>query len=175
MDDMQIVQTDFTSLEKEVGDLLVQAKATIALAESCTGGLVASMLTDIAGSSDYFIFSAVTYSNETKVRVLGVEQSTLDAHGAVSEETARQMAQGVRQLTGATYGLSTSGVAGPGGGSEEKPVGTVCIGIAGSDFSLGKRHMFSPGDRLYNKRIFARAALEELKSRLILEDQVFLG
>lgn len=169
MVDMQVIQTEGGRLEKEVGLLLVQAKATVALAESCTGGLVASMLTDVAGSSDYFLFSAVTYSNETKIRVLGVEQSTLDAHGAVSEETARQMAQGVRQLTGTTYGVSTSGVAGPGGGSDEKPVGTVCIGIAGPGFCLAKRHVFSCDNRAENKRIFARTALQELRNRLIME------
>lgn len=157
------------TMEQEVGRLLVQAKATIALAESCTGGLMASMLTDVPGSSDYFLFSGVTYSNEAKVRVLGVRQSTLESHGAVSEETAGEMAQGVRRLTQATYGISTSGIAGPGGASPGKPVGTVCIGIAGPGFCTAKRYGFAFNDRTMNKQIFAVTALGELRKQMLMQ------
>jgi nicotinamide-nucleotide amidase len=164
-----VISREGLTMEQEVGRLLVQKKATIALAESCTGGLMASMLTDVPGSSDYFIFSGVTYSNEAKIRVLGVRQSTLESHGAVSEETAGEMAQGVRRLTQATYGISTSGVAGPGGGSPEKPVGTVCIGIAGPGFCTTKRYGFAFNDRTMNKQIFAVTALGALRKRMLMQ------
>ncbi len=103
---------------------------TLACAESCTGGLVAKLVTDIAGSSEVFEGGVVSYSNEVKMKILGVSEKTLAAHGAVSEETAREMALGVRVRLGADIGVSTTGIAGPGGGPPEKPVGTVCFGIA---------------------------------------------
>ncbi len=165
----RVISTQGLKMEAEVGRLLAQAKATIALAESCTGGLMASMLTDVPGSSDYFLFSGVTYSNEAKVQVLGVRQSTLERNGAVSEETAGEMARGVRRLTGATYGISTSGVAGPGGGSPDKPVGTVCIGIAGPGFCKTRRYGFAFNDRTMNKQIFAATALGQLRKRLLMD------
>ena len=114
-----------------IGELLNKQSATLALAESCTGGLLANWLTHVAGSSEYFLFSGVTYANQAKIDVLGVRRSTLEVHGAVHEQTALEMAEGARRVAGATYGLSTSGIAGPDGGSAEKPVGTVCIGLAG--------------------------------------------
>ncbi|MBW2664410.1 MAG: competence/damage-inducible protein A, partial [Deltaproteobacteria bacterium] len=120
--------TDGESMETIVGSLLRRKKATIAIAESCTGGLISNLLTNVPGSSDYFLFSGVTYSNKTKIKVLGVSEATLKKYGAVHEETAKEMADGVRRISGATYGISTSGIAGPGGGTNEKPVGTVCIG-----------------------------------------------
>ncbi len=162
----RVVSTHGLTMEQEVGRLLLETGATIAAAESCTGGLVASMLTDVAGSSGYFLFSGVTYSNDAKVRILGVKASTLASFGAVSEEIAREMAQGVKSLTGATYGVSTSGIAGPGGGSDEKPVGTVCVGVAGPGFSWAKRYVFSFEDRVMNKKMFAAIALEVLRRRL---------
>ena len=164
-----VVSRDGLTMQEEVGRILVQQKATLALAESCTGGLVASLLTDVAGSSDYFLFSGVTYSNEAKVRVLGVSQTTLERYGAVSEETAGEMAEGVRRLTGSTYGVSTSGIAGPGGATSEEPVGTVGIGVAGPGFCATRRYVFSFEDRIMNKQMFALRALGELRDRMLKE------
>ncbi|WP_319408847.1 CinA family nicotinamide mononucleotide deamidase-related protein [uncultured Desulfosarcina sp.] len=154
-------------METVVGRLLLESSATIGLAESCTGGLMASWLTDVAGSSAYFLFSGVTYSNPAKIDVLGVRPETLERYGAVHEETAREMAEGVKRVAGSTYGLSTSGIAGPDGGTEEKPVGTVCVGIAGPDRSFGRRLYFPFGKRLMNKKIFAMAALDILRKELL--------
>ena len=151
----------------EVGKLLLAQKATLAVAESCTGGLVGNWITNSAGSSDYFLLSAVTYANAAKVNVLGVSEQTLTDHGAVHEETARQMAQGVRRVAGTTYGLATTGIAGPGGGSDEKPVGTICMALAAPDETLARRMTFSFGRRLMNKRIFAMAALDTLRRVLL--------
>lgn len=154
------------SMESVVGRLLTAESATLALAESCTGGLVANWLTNVAGSSNYFLFSGVTYSNEAKMKVLGVRQATLEKYGAVHEETAREMAEGARRVAGATYGLSTSGIAGPDGGTPDKPVGTVCIGVATPDRAFGRRLTFRFGKRLMNKKIFAVAALDLLRKEL---------
>ncbi|MGI8650871.1 MAG: competence/damage-inducible protein A [Rubrobacter sp.] len=121
---------DSETLESVAARLLSEKKLTLALAESCTGGLLAKRLTDLPGSSAYFKEGLVTYSNEAKERLLGVSQETLAAYGAVSEETAREMAAGVRKLSGADYGLSVTGVAGPDGGTEKKPVGLVWVGVA---------------------------------------------
>jgi len=162
-----VVSEDGESMQAVVAKLLLEEAATLALAESCTGGLIANWLTHVAGSSGYFLFSGVTYSNQAKIDVLGVDPKTLEGHGAVHEETARQMAEGARKVAGATYGLSTSGIAGPDGGSEDKPVGTVCIGFAAPDRSYGRRLFFPFGKRLMNKKIFAMAALDILRKELI--------
>ncbi|HSO20655.1 MAG TPA: CinA family nicotinamide mononucleotide deamidase-related protein [Desulfosarcina sp.] len=154
------------SMQAVIGAMLVERSATLALAESCTGGLVANWLTDVAGSSAYFLLSAVTYANQAKLDLLGVSRNTLSAHGAVHEKTAREMAEGVRRIAGADYGLSTSGIAGPDGGTADKPVGTVCIGFAGPDRSFGRRLFFPFGKRLMNKKIFAMAALDILRREL---------
>jgi len=118
------------NVEEVLGELLAERGQTLALAESCTGGLLAKRLTDISGSSAYFLEGLVTYANEAKERLLGVPKELLVEHGTVSEEVAGAMAEGVRKLSGADYGLSTTGIAGPGGGSEAKPVGLVYVGIA---------------------------------------------
>ncbi|MFZ2633731.1 MAG: CinA family nicotinamide mononucleotide deamidase-related protein [Desulfosalsimonadaceae bacterium] len=157
------------SMEAVVGDLLVQNSATISVAESCTGGLVAHLLTNVAGSSDYFLFSGVTYANQAKIDLLGVAKETLDTFGAVSVETVRQMAEGVRRMSGATYGLATSGIAGPSGGTPEKPVGTVCIGIASEKGTQAFRFYSPFNERLLNKQIFAIWALDSLRKFLIKE------
>jgi len=154
------------SMEEEIAFLLKKNKATIAVAESCTGGLVSHLLTNIAGSSDYFLFSGVTYSNDAKRIVLGVSEETLQTFGAVSEETVRGMADGVRRISGATYGLATSGIAGPAGGTDQKPVGTVCIGISMPDKTLGYRFNLPFKERLSNKQIFAICALDLLRKEL---------
>jgi nicotinamide-nucleotide amidase len=153
-------------MEAAVGRLLLDKKATLALAESCTGGLIANRLTDVAGSSGYFLFSGVTYSNHAKVKVLGVSPETLRKYGAVHEQTAMEMALGARQAAGADYGLSTTGIAGPDGGSPDKPVGTVCIGLASPDGLKGWRFQLSGGERLRNKTLFAVKALDLLRREL---------
>jgi nicotinamide-nucleotide amidase len=155
------------SMEAEVGYLLCKKQATIAVAESCTGGLISDWLTNVSGSSDYFLFSGITYSNTAKEKILGVSADTIAQFGAVHEETAKEMAQGARRVVGATYGLSTSGVAGPTGGTPDKPVGTVCIGLATPDMVKGVRYQFPYKDRLWNKKIFAMTALNMLRKELI--------
>ncbi len=158
---------DGESMETIVGSLLRREKATIAIAESCTGGLISNLLTNVPGSSDYFLFSGVTYSNKAKIKLLGVSEATLKKYGAVHEETAKEMADGVRRISGATYGISTSGIAGPGGGTNEKPVGTVCIGIATADFVEAYRLNFQFNERLRNKMIFAITAFDLLRRKLL--------
>jgi nicotinamide-nucleotide amidase len=162
-----VISENGESMESVIGTLLSNNSATLALAESCTGGLLANWLTNVAGSSNYFVFSGVTYSNRAKMDVLGVKSQTLERCGAVHEETAREMAEGARRVAGSTYGLSTSGIAGPDGGTEDKPVGTVCVGFSGPDRSFGKRLNFSFGKRLMNKKIFAMAALDILRRELL--------
>jgi len=155
------------SMEAAVSDLLRRNGATLAMAESCTGGLIAHKMTNVSGSSDYFLFSGVTYSNEAKMRVLGVSEKTLKQYGAVSEETAREMAVGARQAADATWGIATTGIAGPDGGTPDKPVGTVCIGIAGPDGVKAKRFVLSFPSRGMNKTVFAVTALDGLRRVLI--------
>ena len=149
-----------------VGQLLLKRGATLAVAESCTGGQIASWLTDVPGSSDYFLFSGVTYSNDSKIAVLGVEPRTLAEHGAVSEATAAEMAAGARRIAGADFGLATSGIAGPSGGTAEKPVGTVCIGLATEKSARASRFQFPYGGRRMKKMIFAMKALDLLRREL---------
>ncbi|MEA2062048.1 MAG: CinA family nicotinamide mononucleotide deamidase-related protein [Thermodesulfobacteriota bacterium] len=163
----RIVSLQGLSMAQEVGRLLSLKNATLGVAESCTGGLIADMLTDTAGSSQYFLLSAVTYSNRAKIDILGVNHKTIEVYGAVHQETAREMAEGAKQISGADYAVSTSGIAGPGGGSAEKPVGTVCIGLAGPGFSRGKHYCFSFTERAMNKKIFAVTALGLLRRALV--------
>lgn len=162
-----IFSRDGLNMEAAVGALLSQTGKTVAVAESCTGGLIANMLTDVAGSSDYFLLSAVTYSNDAKINVLGVDPMTIETHGAVHETTVEEMARGVRDVAGADYGLATSGIAGPGGGTEEKPVGTICIGLAGEDFVLSHRFRYNFDSRAMNKKMFAVKALDLLRRQLM--------
>jgi PncC family amidohydrolase len=153
------------SLEARVGEALRRCGYTLALAESCTGGLIASLITDVPGSSEYLLASLVTYDNRTKVALLGVREETLRDHGAVSEETAREMAAGARKATGADVGLSTTGIAGPGGATPTKPVGLVhfALDVRGE---VTADHIIFPGDRLAVKAAAARHALEMIISRL---------
>jgi nicotinamide-nucleotide amidase len=155
-------------IEERVGDALRASDATVATAESCTGGLIGSLLTDVAGSSDYFDRALATYSYDSKLDLVGVARETLDEHGAVSEPVARQMARGTRDTAGTTWGLSTTGIAGPTGGTDEKPVGTVYVGVAyrgdwgtGDSFTRVERYEFD-GDRLQIKERIARRALVDL-------------
>ncbi len=163
----KILSVNGNSMERVVGDLLVKNKATIAVAESCTGGLISHLFTNVSGSSNFFLFSGVTYSNQSKIKVLGIFPSTLEINGAVHEETAKEMAKGVRRISGATYGLSTTGIAGPDGGTENKPVGTVCIGLSTPAIDYAHRFHFSFFNRLMNKKIFAMTALDLLRKELL--------
>lgn len=163
----KIFSVEGKTMEAVVGQLLLQKGASLALAESCTGGLIANRLTENSGSSNYFLFSGVTYSNAAKVKVLGVSENTLLKYGAVHEKTAAQMAVGAQKIAGATYGLSTTGIAGPGGGTQEKPVGTVCIGLATPEKVITKKYYFSFGQRRMNKRVFAMTAMDLLRRELL--------
>lgn len=161
-----VFSEDGSSMETVVGRLLQKNGATLAVAESCTGGLIAHRLTNVPGSSDYFLLSAVTYANEAKTAVLGVDPDTISRFGAVSKETAAAMAKGVRNLAKATYGLAVSGIAGPGGGTPEKPVGTVCTAVSGPDGTQAHQNCFTFGRRRMNKSIFAMAALNLIRREL---------
>jgi len=163
----KVFALDESSMEAVVGRLLTEQDATVAAAESCTGGLISHLLTNVAGSSRYFLFSGVTYANRAKIDLLGVLPETLERFGAVSEETAREMAMGARRAGGATFGIATSGIAGPDGGTADKPVGTVCIGLATPEGAAGRRFYFPFGERSRNKTIFAMTALELLRRELI--------
>jgi nicotinamide-nucleotide amidase len=152
-------------LEEVVGRLLAGRKATVAVAESCTGGLITHRLTNIAGSSRYVERSFVVYSNTAKQELLGVPEAVLAGHGAVSEPVARLMAEGARRAAATTHGLSVTGIAGPDGGTPEKPVGTVFIAVATPDQTVVKK-IFYPGSREKVKMMTAQSALNML--RLVL-------
>jgi PncC family amidohydrolase len=147
------------SLEEVVGELLLPHGLWLATAESCTGGLIGHLITNVAGSSTYYLGGVTAYSNQAKVRLLGVSQETLAQHGAVSEETVLEMARGVRKAMGADIGISVSGIAGPTGGTPDKPVGTVWIGLS-SARDVYARHFLWSGDRLAVKEQSAQAALK---------------
>jgi len=153
------------TLEEMIAAALTQKKLSIAVAESCTGGLIANRLTDVSGSSIYFDRGLVTYSNEAKISLLGVPADIIEKHGAVSEETARLMAEGVRKLAGTNLGLSSTGIAGPTGGSKEKPVGTVYIALADANETVCRHYRFR-WDRKRNKLVFSETALMMLKNYL---------
>ena len=153
-------------LEEVVVGKLITARKTIAVAESCTGGLIANRITNVSGSSEVFINGLVAYSNESKVRLLGVSDATLEQHGAVSEEVAREMAEGVRARSKTDLALSTTGIAGPAGGTRDKPVGLVYIGFATSKETVVQRHML-----LFNRETFkffaSQIALDLVRRELL--------
>ena len=161
--------TDGRTIDEMVADGLRARGATVAVAESCTGGLVGGRLTALPGSSDYFLGGVVAYANDVKVAALGVEPRLLDRHGAVSAEVATAMAEGARHATGATYGLSTTGVAGPDGGTAEKPVGLVFVGCAGPSGAHAVRQRF-PGDRQSVREWAVARALHLLRETFAGED-----
>jgi nicotinamide-nucleotide amidase len=148
-----------------VAELLRTSGLTLAVAESCSGGLLATRITDIAGASAYFLLGTVTYADSAKIRVLSVPAATLAAHGAVSAETAIAMAKGVRLLAGSDLALATTGIAGPGGGTAEKPVGTVFIAVADAAGCSVVRHCFA-GDREAVRKATVETALQLLAGRL---------
>lgn len=171
-----------TPLEERVAAALRDADAMVAVAESSTGGLLSSMLTDVPGSSAYFERGVVTYANDAKTDLLGVDPTTIDERGAVSAPTARQMARGVRSLAGTTLGVSTTGIAGPGGGTPRTPLGTVYIGLARADDTettggehpsevtvSAERYEFD-GTRHDCKKQFAEQALSDLLSAVDTPD-----
>ena len=162
---LHVISRDEAGLEHEVGRLLLQRGETVAVAESVTGGLVARRLTDVPGSSRYFLGSAVCYSESAKERWAGVARATLDAAGAVSEATVREMASGVRDRLGTNWGLATTGFAGPAAG-EDLPPGVVFIGLCGSDGCVAHR-LTMPGDRTAVRARAAQAALDTLRRGLI--------
>jgi nicotinamide-nucleotide amidase len=153
------------SLAQVVGELLAERKETVAVAESCTGGLLGGEFTNIPGSSRYFLGGIIAYSNEIKERILGVEKQVLQKFGAVSQETATQMSENVRKLFNSTYGISITGIAGPDGGTSEKPVGTVWISLSAPDKSIAKRYQFGD-DRQINRERSVGAALTMLYAYL---------
>ncbi len=146
------------TLASVVGSMLKERGHTLAVAESCTGGLLGSMLTDVHGSSSWFVGGYIPYANEAKVRDLGVRESSLEQFGAVSEQTATELSEAARVKTGATYAISITGIAGPGGGSPEKPVGTVWISVAAPARTVTLCHHFG-SDRRINRERSAGAAL----------------
>ena len=153
---------ELTELSEKLAKLLLANKKMVAVAESCTGGWLAKCLTDIAGSSDWFERGFVSYSNASKQDMLGVSAGTLAEHGAVSEAVVREMAQGVLAHSPADYAVAISGIAGPGGGTPDKPIGTVCFAWAARDgFAEVATRRFD-GDREAVRRQSVRAALERL-------------
>jgi len=150
-----------TSYEYLLGPLLTPRGLRLAVAESCTGGLVSHRITNVPGSSEYFLGGVAAYAYEAKVRLLGVHWETLNAYGAVSRETVLEMAHGVRVVLGAEIGLSVSGIAGPGGGTPEKPVGTTWIGLSTADREQAWHFVWS-GSRLKNKKLSADMTLQLL-------------
>jgi nicotinamide-nucleotide amidase len=133
---------DNEQLERVLGRLLKERGFTLATAESCTGGTIAQMITSVPGSSEYYLGSVVAYANEIKETILGVRQESLLEYGAVSEEVVRQMAEGVRRVYGADYSIATSGIAGPDGGTPDKPVGTTWIAVASGDTTMAEVFQF---------------------------------
>ncbi|HZV13146.1 MAG TPA: competence/damage-inducible protein A [Candidatus Kapabacteria bacterium] len=161
-----IYSTGDESLEEVIGKILRERKLWLATAESCTGGLIANYITNVSGSSDYFSRGYVTYANEAKTELLDVPADVLSAHGAVSEEVAKAMALGARLHAKADVAISTTGIAGPLGGSEEKPIGLVWIGYSDADRTIAKKFIFGK-DRLINKERFAAAAFDLLRKMLL--------
>jgi nicotinamide-nucleotide amidase len=159
------------TLEGKIGQLLTEKSMTLATAESCTGGLIGHMLTQVSGSSNYFKEGFVVYSNEAKVSRLGVEQQILDEHGAVSEPVARLMAEGIRRVAGADIGVSVTGISGPTGGSDKKPVGLTYIAVSDSTGTWCGKYIYTH-DRIKNKERTAQTALNLVRLRLVgfLED-----
>ena len=158
--------TSGETMEEVIGKLLSDRGQTLAVAESCTGGLIGMRLTEVPGSSRYFLEGAITYSNDAKMRVLGVPEEVLNEYGAVSSETAKSMAEGVRSRANSDYGVSVTGIAGPDGGSDEKPVGTVFVGYADSSRSKSIKFTF-PGDRHLIRWRSSQAALDYLRRQII--------
>lgn len=150
-------------MEHAVAEILRHQGLTLAVAESCTGGLIGHRLTDVPGSSSYFLGGVVAYANTAKTDLLGVSEASIERHGAVSTEVAEEMAAGARRRFGADVGLATTGIAGPGGGTPAKPVGTVCVAIAWGDGAESSRYDLGSRDREWIKMMTAQLALDRLR------------
>jgi nicotinamide-nucleotide amidase len=161
-----IVSTDGGTLEEAVVKLLTARTQTLAIAESCTGGYLAHRITNVPGASAIFLAGFVTYSNEAKAAMLGVDSALIEKHGAVSKQVAQAMAEGARARANSDFALATTGIAGPGGGTEEKPVGAVFIALAAKDRPVSVQERFFPDDRPTFKELTTQAALEMLRQRL---------
>ncbi|MBV9240724.1 MAG: competence/damage-inducible protein A [Acidobacteria bacterium] len=160
-----VFSTDGKTMEEVIGELLKGRGETLAIAESCTGGLIGSRITNVAGSSAYFLEGCVTYSNDAKVRTLNVDAQVIAQHGAVSAECAEAMASGMRDRAASTHAISVTGIAGPDGGSEDKPVGTVFIGYAGPS-NVRSIKVVLPGDRYLIRWRASQVALDLLRRQL---------
>jgi nicotinamide-nucleotide amidase len=167
---IDIFTHDMRTLEEVAGELLRMRRWKIALAESCTGGLATSRLTDVPGSSDYVERGVIAYSNESKIELLGVEPALLDAHGAVSEPVAEAMARGIRERARVDIGVGITGIAGPSGGSEQKPVGTVCISVVGPGSTPVTKTMRFPGNREWVKAFSAFTAIDMVRRAALRRD-----
>ena len=163
---VEVVSTDGRGLVDVVGDLLRSRGWRLGVAESCTGGLIASRLTDVAGSSDYLDRGVISYSNSAKEALLGVPSTLIATHGAVSEPVALAMAEGMRRMHGVDVALATTGIAGPGGGTSAKPVGMVWLAIAGPAGGQTRLAQFT-GDRLAIKAMAASTAIDYLRRYLL--------
>lgn len=152
-------------MEEEVASLLNKHRLTIGVAESATGGLLSHLITNVPGSSDYFLGSVVAYANEAKISILGVKEDTIKQHGPVSRQTAEEMATGVRGLMNVDIALATTGIAGPSGAMPGKPVGLVYIALASKKGTKAQEFIFQ-GNRWQNKMAFSEAALGMLKEEL---------
>ena len=161
------IYSDGDTLESSVVRLLREKQLTLAVAESCTGGSLAGRITDVPGASDIFLAGYVTYANRAKEESLGIPASLIEAHGAVSEPVAAAMAEGARRASGAKFALSTTGIAGPGGGTESKPVGTVYIGLASEGHPTVVRRCYFPLDRTTFKHMTTSAALDLLRRQVL--------
>ncbi|MBQ2763837.1 MAG: CinA family protein [Firmicutes bacterium] len=150
---------------REIVEKLIERGIVVATAESCTGGLISSTITDVPGSSAIFGYGMVTYSNEAKMKILGVKEDTLKQFGAVSKETAYEMAEGLKKVSSADVSISVTGIAGPGGGSEEKPVGLVYMGIATNEGIFTKKNLFN-GDRDEIRKQTVHTALNLIAEKL---------
>jgi nicotinamide-nucleotide amidase len=161
-----LISTCGETIEEIVARVLMENRATIAVAESCTGGLLAERLTNLPGSSAYFLGGIVCYSNDLKTRLVGVPAEIIEAKGAVSSEVALALAAGIRKLTGATLGIGITGIAGPSGGTPEKPVGLVHIGIADEQGTREKGFQF-PGDRERIRFFATQNALDAVRRHFL--------
>jgi len=162
-----VFSSDGRNLEEVVVQLLTERRQTVAIAESCTGGFLAHRITNVPGASAIFLSGYLTYSNEAKTAMLGVAPRLIAEHGAVSDAVAKSMAEGARRQANASFALATTGIAGPGGGTEEKPVGTVFIALACDGSPTEARQLFYPDDRQTFKELTTQAALDMLLRRLL--------
>jgi PncC family amidohydrolase len=162
-----VFSEDEESLEMVIGKLLKEKKKKLCTAESCTGGRIANLITSVPGSSDYYIGSVIAYDNQVKEEILNVPGGLIKDYGAVSEQVVVKMAEGARRLLKADYSLATSGIAGPDGGTDEKPVGTIWIAVSSEEGTITERHFFVQ-DRITNINRFAYAALNLLRKQILI-------